>query len=961
MHEYRVRFCVNSGATVECGGDSEKVDLHRLANPTRAFGEGLTFIQDPALRACLEQDVDLYGTVGEVTFVFCWGQQIQSLEGLEQFSSITNLWLPGNQISDLSPLVDLLQLSYVELSSNQIASAQLENLAGSISRNYSVINVSSNLLSGSIDAINGNASTGGPLLPPTVNTLIAADNDISEVPDLTGIEVLDLTGNLVAEDNAMAGGVGQSSLRSLNLTSNPIQCPSDIQPSIGVPGCSSFFSGFAGFPQLEELIISDVGLTNVGFLDSGSFAALKKLDVSSNSRLFDLSGLENVTELQELNLSGTQVTHHAGTPPSVASKIIDPVGLPLVSSLTSLALYEAESLVSLDGISTYPALSSLAVSESLIAQCEYIGFSPGLNGTSADDQCETFEFLRDFASEARIIGLHMSGNGVHFGQAIHDYVESNPDFTPSFEYFFDLRGESTLDCTFVPEEGGGSTFSVSDAKEAGPDVIYPWYPSDCLPPSPELTDVFVEENLTSISVNWAESPSERSLDSYEIKVTTDQGSTVHEVLAPATSSLLSGFDLSQGATLLEIEIRACRLDASGSICSPPRMHLQALYPLMTPSVESVVRSTTGAGTTADVSWSYPDIPARSQEGFFFELRPVINGVGTVLSGMGYLQRQLLGLDVSAYPGEMAKLFACSNRSGSIECSAPTLVSLREGVGDASISGVSSLTADSHGDPNDGDVLLSWAHPEHGQSGLYYRVRELSRGNVRTEYVIEENEFISRKYELPTGSGSGPLVEYQVVPCRSGSSGEICSEVAESIEAFESITEQITLNSPSAPPSGSDTPQTDVCWFDYQNGQARLRWSYVSQYPDGQVEFDVPTHFNIEYRNSFSQWRPSPDSSNPTEIGFDAPHVVAIDSGGEIEFLHYWESTPQWVMRWTPPSFASASGSRHTGLGLSHLRRRRPNEAYNSRHRSRKELIPDLSGQPSWQAGFQSTGQTSEVR
>ena len=171
--------------------------------------------------------------------------------------NITTLRLGMNQITDITPLNELLDLRKLILSDNQI-------------HDLTPLNKLTNLEDLSLGK---NQIT-----------------DLTPLSDLTNLQVLSLSDNRITDISPLEK---LTSLKFLSLSRNSI---SDV-------------TILAKFTDLEDLFLDNVGVSDISFLSGlinirGPFGRL----VLSNNRITDLSPLKNLTELQWLGLENNQIT-----------------------------------------------------------------------------------------------------------------------------------------------------------------------------------------------------------------------------------------------------------------------------------------------------------------------------------------------------------------------------------------------------------------------------------------------------------------------------------------------------------------------------------------------------------------------------------------------------------------------------------------------------------------------------
>ena len=180
------------------------------------------------------------------------GSPIISLNGIEKFKNLTDLDLEKNQISDTTPLKDLLDLGNLNLSYNQISDVTplkgLNNLSG-LNLNYNKI------------------------------------SDITQLKDLSDLMALDLERNQISDISSLKN---LSQLMSLDLNDNKI---SDITP-------------LSGMTELIELYLHNNQISDVSPLKG--LANLTKLQLSWN-QISDVSPLKDLTKLNFIILDENRI------------------------------------------------------------------------------------------------------------------------------------------------------------------------------------------------------------------------------------------------------------------------------------------------------------------------------------------------------------------------------------------------------------------------------------------------------------------------------------------------------------------------------------------------------------------------------------------------------------------------------------------------------------------------------
>ena len=254
----------------------------------------LVNIPDSNLRSAIEKTLGkASGTtittadMANLTSLEAQNVNINNLTGLEaapnlrwldlgtEYVEAERRYINSNSISDLSPLVNLTNLTSLDLGDNNIS--DLSPLSG-------LTQLARLELSGS------SITDLSPLVSLTnLITLYLGDNDISDlspVAGLTNLTSLYLGDNDIPDLSALAG---LTQLTDLSLGGNSI---SDLSP-------------LAGLTQLTDLHLGGNSITDLSPLEG--LTNLTDLHLGGNS-ITDLSPLEGLTNLTDLHLGGNSIT-----------------------------------------------------------------------------------------------------------------------------------------------------------------------------------------------------------------------------------------------------------------------------------------------------------------------------------------------------------------------------------------------------------------------------------------------------------------------------------------------------------------------------------------------------------------------------------------------------------------------------------------------------------------------------
>lgn len=187
------------------------------------------------------------GRLAEITALNAADRGIVSLEGLENLTNLTTLWIRANDIVDIGPLAGLTELTSLNLADNAIS--DLRPLSGltkltflAINQNgvitditalHSLTNLSGTLWMGE-NAISDLSPLAGLTELTAINAWDNAITDISGLAGLTGLTQLRLHINRIEDIGALRG---LGALRTLTLHENPDLA--DIQPLLDNPGFTS--------------------------------------------------------------------------------------------------------------------------------------------------------------------------------------------------------------------------------------------------------------------------------------------------------------------------------------------------------------------------------------------------------------------------------------------------------------------------------------------------------------------------------------------------------------------------------------------------------------------------------------------------------------------------------------------------------------------------------------------------
>ena len=224
-------------------------------------------------------------------------QGVRDLTGLESATNLTRLVTNG-PISDLSPLVGLMQLNYLKLIKADNLS-DLSPLAGLTQLNYLSLDRTSVSDLSPLEGLNH-------LTDLFLNQTPVSD--ISPLAGLTQLRDLGLSGTSVSDLSLLAG---LTQLNRLQLSGTSV---SDLSPLAGLT--QLWFLGLSGTSVSDLSPLADLtqlwflGLSGTSISDLSPLAGLTNLSQLSlnENNISDLSPLEGLTNLSELYLDNSSVS-----------------------------------------------------------------------------------------------------------------------------------------------------------------------------------------------------------------------------------------------------------------------------------------------------------------------------------------------------------------------------------------------------------------------------------------------------------------------------------------------------------------------------------------------------------------------------------------------------------------------------------------------------------------------------
>jgi internalin A len=238
-----------------------------------------------------------------LTWLYLWGNQISDISPLSNITSLTDLNLNSNQISEISPLSSLTSLTHLELADNQIS--EISPLSSLTSLTH--LGLWHNQIS-DISPISNLTSLG--YLHLGWNPI----SDITPLSSFTSLTHLKLVENQIGNISQLSN---LTSLIYLDLYCNQI---SDISP-------------LSSLTSLTHLYLWNNQIINISPLSS--LTSLTDLNLAWN-QISDISPISNLTSLTDLNLYNNQIINISPLS-NITSLIYLDLGYNQISDISSLS------------------------------------------------------------------------------------------------------------------------------------------------------------------------------------------------------------------------------------------------------------------------------------------------------------------------------------------------------------------------------------------------------------------------------------------------------------------------------------------------------------------------------------------------------------------------------------------------------------------------------------------------
>jgi Leucine-rich repeat (LRR) protein len=353
-------------------------------------------------------DISVFTNHFRVTNLFLYHNQLTNLSALGGLTNLTFLDLRNNPaVTTFAPLSALTNLSTLHVGGNALGDVAfvqgLSRLSFLGANNNSITNLSPLLGRTNLTGLDVGYNPG-----TDVQTLSSLTNlrslylsgvtltNVGFLVNLPGLTNLSLHGNFLADITPISSLM---SLNSLDLSANP-----------GLPA----FSPLSGITNLQALWLNDNQLSAVSFLQP--LGGLSLLDLHGNT-LFDLSPLASLGKLTRVNLENNRVTNTtslAGLTNLVAlslggNSISNLVLPPSSPALASLSLF-GNRLTSIPSLAGFTSLSSLDVGGNPLTNAS--GVTACTNLTSLSLYANSLTNISFLASLFRLSSLDLHSNSI---------------------------------------------------------------------------------------------------------------------------------------------------------------------------------------------------------------------------------------------------------------------------------------------------------------------------------------------------------------------------------------------------------------------------------------------------------------------------------------------------------------------------------------------------------------------
>ena len=273
------------------------------------------------------KDISIIGECRNLKILDLSGNEISDLRPLMELSCLEQLCISNNTVSDLRPLIGLPTLNVLEAADNLI----IETMSVGAMSGLRELCLKGN----QIADFSGLEKLTGLEVLDLRNTELT-DASLPYLYSLLSLHSLDLRENTGLSDKAI--GTLKSTLGGCGVLTSELVYEIDIsghavrsdEKKLSFPSCGIMnLNGLERLTCLEELNLSGNEIISLYQLEiSPSRSTIKKIDLSDN-QILDVLSLCNLTEVEELDLSENQIEIVAGLKKLKTLKRLDLSGNPL--------------------------------------------------------------------------------------------------------------------------------------------------------------------------------------------------------------------------------------------------------------------------------------------------------------------------------------------------------------------------------------------------------------------------------------------------------------------------------------------------------------------------------------------------------------------------------------------------------------------------------------------------------
>ncbi|BDR55288.1 hypothetical protein KIMH_13990 [Bombiscardovia apis] len=248
---------------------------------------------------------------------------IVSVEGIQHFTKLREIRIDNNQITDISPITGLPDLSTLSANSNQITTVgaldnpSLQSLQLQINKISSIASINWTNLTKlqNIDLANNQITDISPVTGlPSLTGLRAQNNQITNLGsfDNPNIEHLYLKNNKITSVSSVNWS-NLTKLQNIDLANNQI---TDISPVTGLPSLTGLraqnnqITNLGSFdnPNIEHLYLKNNKITSVSSVNWSNLTKLQNIDLDNN-QITDISTITGLPSLTRIDANVNQITN----------------------------------------------------------------------------------------------------------------------------------------------------------------------------------------------------------------------------------------------------------------------------------------------------------------------------------------------------------------------------------------------------------------------------------------------------------------------------------------------------------------------------------------------------------------------------------------------------------------------------------------------------------------------------